>query len=169
MTFSYLNKIEKISGSKTSLERNPGWGSTVADMSIFVSGWAIIVCPEDSGNKGFRRNLSNKIKAKNKRIFYFKNKFWGFFFFAFNTLLDITILYTDTQHLKKEPIPYGHFKRTLFCNEPVGREEVRGPTAPSWLLSDYREIRQHLHLVALSRASDFNLLGQLLKLPLGNQ
>lgn len=46
---------------------------------------------------------------------------------------------------------------------------MRGPTAPSWLLSDYGEIRQHLHLAALSRASDFNLLGELLKLPLGNQ
>lgn len=131
MTFSYLNRIDKINGSKTSLERNPGWGSTVIDMSIFFSGpawlgWAIIVCHEESENKGFRRNLSNKIKAKNKRIFYFKNKFLGF-----SSLHSIhcqtSQYYIQIHNIKKktEPISYGHFKRTLFCNEPLGREEVR--------------------------------------------
>lgn len=52
-----------------------------------------------------------------------------FFFFAFNTLSfgHHNTIYRYTTFKKKEPISDGHFKRTLFCNEPVGREEVRGP------------------------------------------
>ena len=42
---------------------------------------------EPVDRRSFRRNLSNKIKAKKKKRFYFKNRFVGFIFlFAFSTL-----------------------------------------------------------------------------------
>lgn len=58
---------------------------------------------EQADRKVFSRNLSNKIKAKKKKRFYFKNRFVGFFFFLHSVRChsDVTILYTGTQHFLK--------------------------------------------------------------------
>lgn len=73
-----------------------------------------------------RRNLSNKIKAKKKKRFYFKNRFVGFFPFCIQYIVIQTSQYYIQIHdILKKPISDAHFKRTLFCNAPVGREKVR--------------------------------------------
>lgn len=118
-----LNRMEDTNVSKLYWREIEVGDLLLQVMCIFFPGpvwldWAIVSCPEESGKEGFRRIPSNKIKAKTKKIFYFKNEFVGFFFSSLHSIhchSDVTILYTDTQHLKKK----GAYFRWAFQKNTV--------------------------------------------------
>lgn len=91
---------------------------------------------EPVDRRSFRRNLSDKIKAKKKKDFILKTGLWYFFPFCIQyTVIQTSQYYIQIHNIFKKPVLDEHFKRTRFCNAPVGREKVSPhPPAPSWPL-----------------------------------
>lgn len=70
----------------------------------------------------------------------------GFFLFCIQYIVVQTSqYYIQIHNILKKPISDDRFKRTLFCNAPVGREKVRDLPLSGRLAFEEGRVRQRLH------------------------